>query len=64
MRITTKDEIAEPFLAPLGELIYELIGSPLEVGGTTKHSFAHAVVPPSKLSPGIITKYQRKPITF
>jgi mannose-6-phosphate isomerase-like protein (cupin superfamily) len=51
MRVTTKDEIAEPFLAPLGELIYELIGSPPEAGGTTKHSFAHAVVPPSKLSP-------------
>jgi hypothetical protein len=26
MRVTTKQEIDQPFLAPLGEVIYELIG--------------------------------------
>lgn len=51
MRVTTKDEIDQPFLAPLGEVIYELIGSLPDVGGTTKHSVAHVVVPSGKLSP-------------
>jgi mannose-6-phosphate isomerase-like protein (cupin superfamily) len=51
MRVITKAEVKEPFLAPLGELIYELIGSTPETGGATKHSLAHVVIPPGKLSP-------------
>lgn len=51
MHVITKDEIQTPFLAPLGELIYELIGVPSEVGGTQNHSLAHVVVPVGKLSP-------------
>ncbi len=50
MRVITKEEIEQPFVAPLGELIYELIG-PGEIGGTTRHSFAHVVITPGKLSP-------------
>ncbi|MCK6627046.1 MAG: cupin domain-containing protein [Anaerolineae bacterium] len=51
MHVITKEEIDQPFLAPLGELIYELIGSTPETGGATKHSLAHVVVPQGKLSP-------------
>jgi mannose-6-phosphate isomerase-like protein (cupin superfamily) len=51
MKVTSKDEITQPFLAPLGELIYELVGSTPETGGAGQHSLAHVVVPPSKLSP-------------
>lgn len=51
MRVITKEEIDQPFLAPLGELIYELIGSTPETGGAAKHSLAHVVVPQGKLSP-------------
>jgi mannose-6-phosphate isomerase-like protein (cupin superfamily) len=51
MRIATKDEIHTPFLAPLGEVIYELMGKPAEAGGAANHSLAHVVVPPGKLSP-------------
>jgi len=51
MRVITKDEIDQPFLAPLGEVIYELIGCVADAGGTSKHSLAHVVVPPCKLSP-------------
>lgn len=51
MRVTTKDEVGQPLLAPLGEVIYELVGSSPHMGGTTKHSLAHVVVPPGKLSP-------------
>jgi mannose-6-phosphate isomerase-like protein (cupin superfamily) len=51
MRGTTKDEVEEPFLVPLGELIYELVGSTPETGGAAQHSLAHVVVPPGKFSP-------------
>lgn len=51
MQVSTKDNVEKPFLAPLGEVIYELVGSSAEMGGTTKHSLAHVVVPPGKLSP-------------
>jgi mannose-6-phosphate isomerase-like protein (cupin superfamily) len=51
MHVTTKEEIDQPFLAPLGEVIYELIGSTAETGGATQHSLAHVVVPAGKLSP-------------
>lgn len=51
MRVITKEEISQPFLAPLGEMIYELVGNTAELGNTTLHSLAHAVVPSGKLSP-------------
>src|SRR5262245_51839102 len=51
MRVIAKAEVEQPFEAALGELIYELIGSTPETGGTTKHSFAHVDVPSGKLSP-------------
>jgi mannose-6-phosphate isomerase-like protein (cupin superfamily) len=51
MRIITKDEISKPLLAEKGEIIYEMIGRPQEIGGTTHHSFVHVVIPARKLSP-------------
>lgn len=51
MRVVRKEEITEPFRAPLGELIYEMIGRPEEIGGTTKHSLVHVVIPPESSSP-------------
>lgn len=51
MRVVSREEITEPFRAPLGELIYEMIGRPEEIGGTTKHSFVHVVIPPEFSSP-------------
>ena len=50
MRIVKKSDISEPFRAPLGEVIYEMIGSPENIGGTIKHSFVHVTIPPEKLS--------------
>lgn len=51
MRIVRKEDIAEPFHGPFGEVIYEMIGRPEPLGGTTEHSFVHVVVPPAKCSP-------------
>jgi len=50
MRIVKKTDISEPFRAPLGEIIYEMIGHPDNIGGTTNHSFVHVSIPPNKLS--------------
>ncbi len=50
MRITKKEEINEPFKSPSGEIIYEMIGHPKEIGGTIKHSFVHVVIPSQKSS--------------
>jgi mannose-6-phosphate isomerase-like protein (cupin superfamily) len=51
MRIVRKSDVAAPFVAPLGEQIFEMIGRPPELGGTSKHSFVHVVIPPGKCSP-------------
>ncbi len=51
MRVVKKEDIAEPFRAPLGEEIFEMIGRPPEIGGTTRHSFVHVVVPSQRSSP-------------
>lgn len=51
MRVVKKSDIDEPFRAPLGEVIYEMIGRPAEIGGTIKHSFVHVVIPRGKSSP-------------
>jgi hypothetical protein len=46
MRVITKNEVKEPFRAPLGELVYELIGTSTETGGAKLHSLAHVLIPP------------------
>lgn len=51
MRRITKNEIVEPFRAPLGESIFEMIGKPKEIGGTTNHSLAYVEIPSGKRSP-------------
>lgn len=51
MRVVRKEEIEAPFLAPKGEVIYEMIGRPKEIGGTTNHSLVHVMIPPGKMSP-------------
>ncbi|MBU0906673.1 MAG: cupin domain-containing protein [Nanoarchaeota archaeon] len=50
MRIVSKKDIKKPFKAELGEIIYEMIGHPKDLGGTTKHSFVHVILPPGKSS--------------
>jgi mannose-6-phosphate isomerase-like protein (cupin superfamily) len=51
MRVVRKEDVDEPFRAELGEEIYEMIGRPEEIGGSSKHSFVHVVIPPGKKSP-------------
>jgi mannose-6-phosphate isomerase-like protein (cupin superfamily) len=51
MRVITKNEVKEPFRAPLGEVVYELIGTSTETGSAKLHSLAHVIIPPGKLSP-------------
>ncbi len=60
MRVAAKEDITEAFIAPLGELIYEIVGAPPEVGGTKHHSLAHVVVPVGKLSPKHYHKYSEE----
>lgn len=50
MRIVRKEDVKEPLRNPLGEVIYEMIGAPEELGGTEKHSFVVVIIPPGKLS--------------
>ena len=48
MLITRKDKIDKPFEnSTTGKRIYEVIGRPEHLGGTTGHSFGHIVIPPS-----------------
>jgi|SRR5208337_2238238 len=51
MKVATKAQVEKPFLAPLGEEIFELLGKPADQGGSVKHSLAHVVIRPGKLSP-------------
>ena len=46
MKIARKDRVLEPFVNTTGEKIYEMIGRPDALGGTTAHSFGHVVIPP------------------
>ena len=46
MLITRKDKVEKPFENPTGERIYEMIGRPEHLGGATKHSFGHVMIPP------------------
>jgi mannose-6-phosphate isomerase-like protein (cupin superfamily) len=50
MRVVRKEDIINPVNNSNGEEIYEMIGRPLENGGTINHSFAHVVIPPGKSS--------------
>ena len=45
MRIIRKEDVKEPLRNPLGEVIYEMIGAPEELGGAEKHSFVVVEVP-------------------
>lgn len=51
MRIVKKEDIKEPFVAPLGEIIFEMIGRPEKIGGTKNHSLVHVTLPQGKMSP-------------
>ena len=51
MRVVRKTDITAPFMAPLGEEIFEMIGRPDHLGGTSQHSLVHVVIPPGKRSP-------------
>jgi mannose-6-phosphate isomerase-like protein (cupin superfamily) len=46
MRIIRKEEVKNPLKNPLGEIIYEMIGAPEELGGTKHHSFVVVTIPP------------------
>jgi mannose-6-phosphate isomerase-like protein (cupin superfamily) len=51
MKIVSKGDIEKPIEAPLGELIYELVGSSEEAGRSSKHSLAYVVIPKGDSSP-------------
>jgi mannose-6-phosphate isomerase-like protein (cupin superfamily) len=50
MRKIRKKDIINSIKNPLGEEIYELIGSSTETGDTTHHSLVYVVIPPGKSS--------------
>jgi len=50
MRIISKEDINSPVTNLNGEVIYEMIGRPPEIGGTIHHSLVHVVIPPGKSS--------------
>lgn len=50
MRIRSKEDVKEPIRNETGEVVYELIGTPAERGGTEKHSLAAVTIPPGKSS--------------
>lgn len=50
MRAIRKEQITKPFENYTGEKIYEMIGSPVELGEARYHSFGHAVIPPQCMS--------------
>lgn len=50
MRIVNKEDVTNPVENPLGEVIYEMIGAPEELGEAQKHSFAIVEIPPKKKS--------------
>lgn len=45
MKITRKDQVAQPFISPTGEQVFEMIGCSADLGGANAHSFAHVVIP-------------------
>jgi len=50
LRITRKEQIEKPFTTPTGERVYEMIGHPQNLGGSTGHSFGYVVIPPNSSS--------------
>jgi ethanolamine utilization protein EutQ len=46
MKIARKDKVQEPFINTTGERVYEMIGRPDALGGSSAHSFGHVVIPP------------------
>jgi hypothetical protein len=50
MRIIRKEEIKQLVLSTSGEMIFEMIGRPPEIGGTIKNSVVHIVIPSGKTS--------------
>lgn len=50
MHIRSKSDVTSPIHAPLGEILYELVGIPPQSGGTQKHSLAEVYLPPGKCS--------------
>lgn len=50
MKIIKKEDITNPFISPAGEIIYEMIGSANQTGGTKNHSVAHVTLPAGKFS--------------
>lgn len=50
MHIRSKSDVTSPLHAPLGEILYELVGIPSQSGGAQKHSLAEVYLPPGKTS--------------
>jgi mannose-6-phosphate isomerase-like protein (cupin superfamily) len=50
MFINSKDQVTSPFTQPLGETVYELVGSSPTSGSAHLHSLAHILIPPGKSS--------------
>ncbi len=44
------EDITNPIVNPLGEVIYEIFGRNVELGGTSKQSVAYVRLPPKKSS--------------
>ena len=51
MRLVKREDIDEPLRRSSGEIVYEMIGAPADLGGTARHSVAEIVIPPGKSSP-------------
>ncbi len=60
MRIISQMDVAPPIQNPQGETIYELIGHPAHLGGTTHHSLAHVVIPSGKSSSAHYHKFSEE----
>jgi mannose-6-phosphate isomerase-like protein (cupin superfamily) len=50
MFIHSKDQISRPLVQPLGERVFELVGSLPDSGSARLHSLAHILIPPGKSS--------------
>jgi mannose-6-phosphate isomerase-like protein (cupin superfamily) len=50
MFIQSKDQILNPLAQPLGERVFELVGSSPRSGNARLHSLAHILIPPGKSS--------------
>jgi mannose-6-phosphate isomerase-like protein (cupin superfamily) len=57
MFINSKDNITQPLTQPLGETVFELVGSAAHSGSARLHSVAHILIPPGKSSSAHYHKY-------